>query len=163
MSRQKVKLRQVVDWSASIWAGIIAGAIFMILNLILIPIFVGGNHWMVLRQIASIPMGADILPPPATFSGSAMTAALITHFAISIASSMLIAFVIHRWGLLVGIFGGAALGLALYLINIYSLTFFFPWLFTLNSWTFMINHVLFGAIAGGVYEAFEVEEFVPVE
>ena len=32
----------------------------------------------------------------------------------------------------------------------------------MRHWTFVVVHTLFGAVAGGVYESFEVEEFVPV-
>ena len=31
----------------------------------------------------------------------------------------------------------------------------------MKQWVFLVSHIVFGAIAGGVYEAFEVEEFVP--
>ena len=70
---------------------------------------------------------------------------------------------LHRWGIIVGIIGGAIFGLALYLINFYTLTYFFPWFFPLRSWMMMLSHVIYGATAGGVYEALEVEEFVPLE
>ncbi len=33
----------------------------------------------------------------------------------------------------------------------------------MKSWIMVISHVVFGALAGGIYEALEVEEFVPVE
>jgi hypothetical protein len=59
--------------------------------------------------------------------------------------------------------GGAILGLLLYAINFYTLTFFFPWFFAMRSWPVIVSHIIFGATAGGVYELLEVEEFVPVE
>ena len=58
--------------------------------------------------------------------------------------------------------GGAMLGLALYAINFYSISFFFPWLFPLRSWIFMVAHIVFGAFAGVIYELLEVETFVSV-
>jgi hypothetical protein len=33
----------------------------------------------------------------------------------------------------------------------------------MRNWIIVLNHVLFGAAAGGIYEALEVEEFVPVD
>ena len=156
------RMRQIVDWSASIWAGLGAGTIFLLLNLILIPAFIGGNAWVVIRLLASIMLGSDILAPPATFNLPALIAALIVHFALSIIFSMLITLTIHRGGLLTGIVGGALLGLGLYSINFYTSTLFYPWFFAMRNWVFILTHILFGALAGGIYEGLEVEEFVSV-
>jgi len=54
--------------------------------------------------------------------------------------------------------GGATFGLGIYLVNFYFLSYFLPWFFALSSWPFVITHILFGAIAGGIYEILEVEE-----
>lgn len=155
--------RQLVDWGAAIWAGVWAGAVFLAANLVLVPLFVGGNAWIVLRLFGSILLGSEVLAPPATFHFAAVLSALITHFAISIALSLLIAFIIHRGGLVTGILGGAVLGLAIYFINFYTLTYFFPWFFAMRSDVFVGTHVLFGALAGGIYEVLEVEVFVGQE
>jgi hypothetical protein len=155
-------MRQLVDWRAAVWAGIIAGSAFLLLNLFLIPLFVGGNAWVIVRLLASVILGEGILAPPATFDLTALVVALPTHFALSIGFSLLVAFIIHRGGLLSGIIGGALIGLALYAINFYTLTFFFPWFFAMRNWVFVLTHVAFGALAGGVYEGLEVETFVPV-
>ena len=155
--------RQLVDWSASVWAGVWAGAIFLAANLVLVPLVVGGNAWVVLRLFGSILLGQDVLAPPATFHLPAVAAALLSHFALSIGFSMLIAFIVHRGGMITGILGGAVIGLALYLINFYTLTYFFPWFFALRGDVLLGTHVLFGALAGGIYEGLEVEEFVAEE
>lgn len=160
MSKDKVRLRQLVDWRAVAWAGIVAGTVFLLFNLFLLPKVIGGNAWVILRLMASIGLGPGILAPPATFDLTALVVAMLIHFVISLAAAALIASVLHRWGLVVGIVGGAVIGLLLYGINIFSFTYFFPWLFALHTWTFAIAHVIFGAIAGGVYESLEVERFV---
>lgn len=158
-----VRMRQVMDWSAALWAGALAGLIFLLLNIFFVPALVGGNGWIVLRYTASIIMGAGVLPPPATFGLGILIVALLTHFVLSIVSALLLAFIIHRWGLIVGIAGGALFGLALYFVNFYTLTLLFPWFFAIRSWPLLISHIIFGAAAGGIYEALEVEEFVPEE
>jgi hypothetical protein len=86
----------------------------------------------------------------------------LVHYGISILLTFIISLVIYRWGILVGILGGALLGVGIYLINIYGFSYFFPWFYVLNNWVLFISHILFGATAGGVYELLEKEEFVPV-
>ena len=160
MTITSTRMRQLVDWSAAFWSGIIAGTVFLLLNLFLSPV---GNAWVMIRLFASILLGEGILAPPATFDVSALIVALIVHFALSILYTMLIAYVIHRGGLISGIIGGALLGLALYSINFYTLTLFYPWFFAMRSAVFIATHALFGALAGSIYEALEVELFVPAE
>lgn len=163
MTTTKTKLKQVMDWRAAFIAGIISGAVLLLLVILAVPAVMGWNAWVVVRYIASIFMGQTILPPPATFHLTALIIALITHTIISVGSAILLAFIIHRWGLLIGIIGGAVFGLCLYGINFFSLTYFFPWFFLIKGWAMMLSHIIFGAVAGGVYEALEVEKFVPEE
>jgi hypothetical protein len=163
MTTASPRMRQLVDWWAAFWSGLIAGAIFLLVNLFVTPLVIGGNAWVMIRLFASIGLGNGILAPPATFDASALVVALVAHFFLSIIYAMLIAYIIHRGGLIAGMIGGALLGLALYSINFYTLTFFFPWFFAMRNGVFVITHLLFGAVAGGIYEALEVETFVPAE
>ena len=161
MTQTSAGMRQVVDWRAALWAGLIAGIIFLIFNLFITPALAGGNAWVVIRLLASVFLGESILAPPATFDLNALIVALVTHFALSIGFALTLAFLIHRWGLAVGIIGGALFGLALYSINFYTLTYFFPWFYAMRSWAVVVSHIVFGAAAGGIYEALEVEAYVP--
>ena len=160
MTTTSLRMRQLVDWSAAMWSGLIAGTIFLLLNLFLSPV---GNVWVMVRLFASILLGDSILAPPATFDVAALLAAISVHFLLSILYALLIAYIIHRGGLISGIIGGALLGLALYSINFYTLTLLYPWFFAMRSGLFIITHALFGALVGGIYEALEVEVFVPAE
>ena len=157
------KMRQVVDWSAAVWAGIVAGLVFMLLNLYVTPYVLGGNAWVMVRLFASVILGQGILAPPASFDLAAIVAALVAHFTLSVAFALLLAYIIHRGGLITGVLGGALFGMALYFINFYTLTWFFPWFFALKSNIMLGTHLLFGALAGGTYEVLEVEEFVPID
>ena len=159
-----IRMKQLVDWSASIWAGLIAGAGFFLLNIFVTPLVNGGGPWTFVRMFASILLGEDVLIEQAGQSNVTLVlAALGIHFLLSIGFAMIIAYVIHRGGLLTGILGGALLGLMLYAINFYSMTLFFPWFYAFKNSVLIGSHVVFGAMAGGIYEALEVEEFVPVE
>ena len=162
MNRVKQRLRQVMDWSAAIWAGLIAGMVFLVASMILTTIYVG-SPWVVPRLIASLALGTGVLPPPASFDLGIAVVAVAFHLLFAVAVTLLISGTLHRWGLVVGILGGAVFGLAIYLINFYALSYLVPWFFSMKSWIMLLSHVLFGALAGGIYEALEVEKFVPVE
>jgi hypothetical protein len=162
MAEGPARVRQVVDWSSAFWAGVLAGALFLALNLLVTPAVLGGNGWVFVRLLASITMGDGVLAPPATFDGVALAAALITHFALSIGYALLLAVIVHRWGVLASTAVGAAYGAALYGINIGTFTLIFPWFMTMHSGVFLLTHVIYGVAAGGVYEVLEVEELVPV-
>ena len=163
MEKKISKMRQVMDWSAAFWAGIIASIVFFLLNILAVPSLLETNMWVIIRLFASVFLGKDILAPPATFNSTALLVSIVVTLVLSIGFTFLIAFVLHQWGMLVGIVGGAVFGLGIYLINFYSLSYFFPWFFALSSWPFVLTHIIFGAVAGGVYEALEVEKFEPVE
>ena len=155
------RMRQVIDWEAAIWAGIISGALILILNILSGWIFLG-SPWVFIRLSASILLGERALPPPATFELSIFIAGLLVHFTLSIFYSCLVAVVIYRWGLLVSFLGGAALGLSIYMINFFAISYYFPWFYPIRSWILLLGHVLFGALAGVFYELLEDEEFIPV-
>ena len=155
-----VKMRQVVDWGAAIWAGLISGVLFLIIAAVLGSLFLGSAS-LILRLMAAIVLGSSaVLDPPTVVT---YLVGLLVHLPLAIGFTAIVAFVIHRWGLLVGIVGGAVLGLALYLINFYALSALFPWFSGFRNWVMLVSHVAFGALAGGIYELLEVEEFVPVE
>ncbi|MCB0731507.1 MAG: hypothetical protein KDC88_10775, partial [Ignavibacteriae bacterium] len=157
----KIKMKQVMDWKAALFSGIASSFLFYLLNIFIVPIFLGGNLWIIIRLFASIFLGEEILAPPATFDLSALIISLVVNSVLSLGFTFLIAFVFHKWGLVTGIIGGAFFGLGIYIINFYSLSYFFPWFFALGSWPFVVTHILFGSFAGGIYELLEVEKFEP--
>ena len=60
----KPRMRQVVDWSAAIWAGLLSGTIFLLLNMMLTAIYVG-SPWVIVRLISSWePRSWGWLQPP---------------------------------------------------------------------------------------------------
>lgn len=162
MSYTPTRSRQLVDWRAAFWAGILSGTVLLLLNLFLTPHYIGGNGWVIVRLFASILLGKGVLAPPATFDLAALITALFTHLTLSILYALILAYIIHRGGLITGILGGAVFGLALYLINFYTLTLFFKWFFAMESKSFLFNHIIYGALAGGTYEALEIEVFEPI-
>jgi hypothetical protein len=159
---QRPRFRQIVDGRAALLAGLFAGAALFLLLMALTAAFVG-SPWVFPRMAAAIVMGRSVLPPPATFDPVVFAVAFVVHMVLSLAYAALFAFILHRGGLVLGILGGALLGLGLYAINYFTFAAFFPWFLDLRSGIVLRGHVLFGALAGGIYELLEVERFVRVE
>jgi hypothetical protein len=152
-----------MDWKAAVIAGLIAGAIFLLVLLVAYPLVTGGTPWTVFRFMGAIILGESVLPPPTTFDAGVVVTAVLLHFILSVIYTLVLAFIVHRWGILVSVIGGVLFGLALYLINFFTFTMFFPWFYPARAWPFSVVHILFGAIAGGVYELLEKDVFVVEE
>ncbi len=138
-----------VAWRAIPIAGLVAGTAFLLVNAIFNPILYGIEPLFIINYFGSLVLGTEVLLEttiPTVIVG------LIVHFVLSILFTFIISIVIHRWGLLIGIVGGGLLGLAIYAINFYTMTVFFEWMFALNNTVLLISHIVFGAVAGGVYE-----------
>lgn len=146
---------QMFDFPSVMWAGLISGLLFFAAVCLLMPL----NHPeidspLMIRMFSSVILGAGALTP-ATFTPFTLGVGLFVNLLLSISFTALLAFIVHKWGLLGSIVAGALLGLALYGINFYSMTYFFPWFWTMQTQTMLICHVLFGALSGGLYELFE--------
>ncbi len=154
---QSPALRSVMEWRVAVIAGLVAGTVFLVLNLLFATLYYQVSAWTVFRYAASIVMGPGVLPPPASFDAATLVVGLGVNYLLALVYAVILAFIIPRWGLIVGIVGGALYGAALYFINLYTLTLLVPWLFAVNSMPLLISHVVFGAVAGGVYELFDVD------
>ncbi|MGA0610683.1 hypothetical protein [Caldimonas sp. KR1-144] len=146
------------DWVAAGVAGLAAGAVLMVIEL-LWPALVGGSDsWHAARMIAAIVMG----PGPLQSNGFALDVvlvALVTHYALGVLFGIALGFVIAGFRLdsstgLV-LVTGAVFGLALYLINFYGMTRVFTWFAEIRGWPMAINHVLFGMVAAWLYRFLE--------
>ena len=136
---------------AAVFAGLIAGAVFMVLEMILVPMLMGGTPWGPPRMIAAIAMGPDVLPPPATFDLGIMLVAMMVHFALSIVLALVFALIAKGRPMGTAIMIGAVFGLVVYLVAFYVMTAFFPWFAEARNWLSLLLHVIFGAVLGWVY------------
>ncbi len=149
----------LVDWQAVLVASLIAGTVLLVLDLVVVPAIMGGSFWISVRLVASIVLGEQVLAPPATADGAALATAIIVHYTLALFATGAIAVVVHRGGIIIGTVGGAVLGLAFYFINYYSLTYFFPQFFAMNDLSVAASHVIFGALAGALYEWLEDDAY----
>ncbi len=131
-------------------AGLIAGAVFMMLEMIMVPMFMGGSPWGPPRMIAAILLGKSVLPmppQPVTFDFGVMMAAMFLHFMLSIIFAIIIGWLCKNLSVGTSVLVGAAIGLILYFINFYGLTSVFPWFAMARTWVSIFSHVMFGIVA----------------
>lgn len=132
-------------------AGLIAGAVFLVLEMMMVPLFLGGSPWGPPRMIAAIAMGSDVLPPPATFDLAAVGVAMVIHFILSVVFAIVLAFVIARIPATMALLAGAVFGLGLYVVNFYGFTAVFPWFAMARNWVSIVSHIVFGLVAAWTY------------
>jgi hypothetical protein len=165
-SARKAVLRQMMDWRAAIIAGIVAGMVYLVMNMWLASEYLG-NANVPLQLPAALVMGTSVLPPAEGIASGTYLTGFLIHMSVSVLFTCVIAFCLYRWGIWIGILGGALFGLALYSISYYGIALWLPWLSPMRGWIMAVSHVVYGAVAGGVYEALErdppyVNRFKPV-
>jgi hypothetical protein len=146
-----------LDWKAAIWAGIAAGVVFLILEMLLVQFFQPMSMWAPPRMIAAIAMGQGVLPPPDTFDAMVVMVALVVHFVLAIIYAFILGWIVSRWDLGLGAasIAGLVFGLALYVVNFYGFTAVFPWFADARGWIAIFAHAMFGLVLGLVYEPIE--------
>ncbi len=156
MAEPRTGYRQVLDIRAAVIASIVAGLAFLGTMMFFDAQYLNAP-WFTVRMGATLFMGDAAMEPPLGYHTSFVLVGLLTHLLLALVLGFIIAGVLHRFGLVVGILGGAFLGFCFYFINYYSLA---EWLdlrsmLSYKRWTLEVAHVVFGAIAGGVYELLE--------
>lgn len=146
-------VHDMTDWRASIGAGLIAGAVFLVAEMLMVWLFMGQSPWGPPRMMAAMVLGRDILPPPDTFSMVAVTVAMLIHFPLSVVYGLAIGWMVHRLDMAMALLAGIAIGLiAIYLVNFYIVApAAFPWFVEARNGINVFAHALFGAVAAAAY------------
>ena len=143
------------SWKAAIWAGLIAGFVFMILEMVLVGTIGGQSPWGPPRMIAAMVMGESVLPPPATFDLGIMMVAMMIHLMMSIVLGVILGWAISHWrmSLTTAIIAGIAFGLLVYFVDFYLMTAVFPWFAMARGGISIFAHAMFGLVLGWTYHA----------
>lgn len=142
-----------IDWSAAVWAGVIGGIVFLMMEMILAPMFGGApSIWAPPRMIGAIGLGEGVLPPPATFAFGVVMVAMLIHFATSILSGIVAAFAIRNLSTGAAIAVGIVLALLLYVFVFYLMTPVWPWFAGARGWIGILTHIVFGATVAWWYK-----------
>lgn len=150
-SAEAVPTSTGVSWKAAVWAGLIAGAVFMMMEMGLVAAS-GQSPWGPPRMIAAMAMGQGVLPPPATFDPVIMMVGMGIHMMLSIALALIFAFAAARLGLGAAVVAGAVYGLVVYAVNFHGLTAVFPWFAMARGAIAIASHIAFGAVLALAYK-----------
>ncbi len=148
-------MAKALNWKAAAWAGIIAGAVFLILEMVLFETVGGESLWGPPRMMAAMVLGEGVLPPPATFDAGIMMVAMMIHFPIAILFGIMLGWVISNWrlGLSASIVVGTVFGLLIYFVNFYGFTAIWPWFAMARNLISIFAHAMFGLVLGWAYHA----------
>ncbi|SEK32307.1 hypothetical protein SAMN05216387_101153 [Nitrosovibrio tenuis] len=145
-----------VNWGAAIGAGIVAGVVATGAQVALWWAFLDDAlPWILYRDArltAAMLMGPEVLPPPPTFDWRVMAIATFIHVMLSIAYSLILACLISRLGIRLSLTAGLIYGLGIYGVNMYGMTFIFPWFSVVRDWITVITHIVFGLSLAGTYK-----------
>lgn len=146
-----------IDWKAALWAGLIGGAVFMMLEMLMVAVFLGKSPWGPPHMIAAIALGKGVLPmpggPPPTFDGGVLLAAMAVHFILSIIFAFILAWVLKGRPYGTSLLIGVVFGLVLYLVDFYLLTGIFPWFAMARNWVTIFSHLAFGLVTAMTYKS----------
>jgi hypothetical protein len=142
-------------WKPAIWAGIIAGVAFLVLEMMLM-MFKGMSPWGPPHMMAAMVLGEGVLPPPGTmapFDFGIVMVAMMVHLGLSLIYAIGFAFVLERMNTRNAVIAGAAFGFALYLLNFFVFTSLFPWFAMARGVDSAIAHIFYGVVLAYAYKA----------
>lgn len=143
------------DWLAGAIAGFAAGAVMMVLEMLWSSTDMGGNPWVIPHKIAAIGMGENVLHTLARFDVGIVALALVIHYVLGIFTGLVVAALVallhleDRFAAM--LLAGLLLGVAIYLVNFYVMTAYFPWFTDLRGSATMVAHMIFGVAAAAFY------------
>jgi uncharacterized membrane protein (Fun14 family) len=141
-----------IDWRAAIWAGVIAGIVFMMVEMLMVMFFQGQGPWGPPRMIAAMVLGKDVLPPPADFDIAIMMTAMMIHFPLSIVYGLIVGLAVRRFSNILALIIGGVFGLIIYFINFYLIApIMFPWFTEAQNWISLVSHLIYGLMLGGTF------------
>lgn len=155
----KWRIDRQSGWRATIWAGVIAGILATLIQVLLWLAFTDDFPGILFRDArltAALALGSSVLSQSATFDAGIILTATLVHFALSIAyAGLLVSFTV-RLGSVSALLAGAFFGIALYLVNLYGFTLIFPWFAQARSWIALIAHAVFGVTVISVYRCLDI-------
>lgn len=145
----------LTDWKAGIWAGLIAGIAFVMLEMVLVWMLMGQSPWGPPHMMAAMVLGEGVLPKPDTwapFDMKIMMVAMMIHLPLAIVYGLIGAWLCRRTHAVGALLIGAAFGIAIYVLNFYLIApVAFPWFTMARNLVSGFSHMMFGVVLGLAY------------
>ncbi|MEN9559993.1 MAG: hypothetical protein RLZZ502_1204 [Pseudomonadota bacterium] len=152
-------METVFDWRAAGIAAVLASAIYLLLTACVNAAQYG--NWAHSAEVISNHLGSDLYSDAMHLTQSGpWLPGLLLHFLSCVLAALVICLLVHEFGLLVGVVGGGVLGLCVWAIHFYAIAPRFEWMYALKGQYSEYLHVLYGVLAGGVYELLERARYV---
>jgi hypothetical protein len=140
-------MARAIHHLTSVGAGLVGGAVFLVFELVFLPVAKHLPADWILRLMAALVAGPVALTHslrPAGDFGGLLVDALLVHAALSTAYALVLCRIEDDLSVAASLAASAAIGLAIYLVNFYLLTPAFPWFATARGGVTIAAHLLFG-------------------
>ena len=152
--------KRITRWGKGAYAGIIAGALFLTLEMFLIKVLGGGHLWDPVRLSASIAMGNGAVASERPITSDILFVGLLVHFLLSIWYAVLLGILIHKLKPSLAVMGGAGFGLLMYLFHFYVLAGIYPWVVDFRGGIALVTHLIFGMSVAWIYSRLNVRQLM---
>jgi hypothetical protein len=142
---------RITHWGKAIFAGLIAGALFVAVEMFLLGITGKGSLWEPVCLSASITLGNRAVATSTPFTFDIFFVGMLMHFVLSIWYAAVLGMLIRKLPPVAAAIVGAGFGLLMYLFHFYGLTAFYPWVANSRSWIVVVSHLAFGVSAAWTY------------
>ena len=150
--------RRITRWIKGAWTGLIAGTLFLAVQMLLAAVFSKGGVWDALRLSASVALGSQAVATAVPMSFRIFIMGLFVHFLLSIWYAVVLGMLISNLKPATAALVGAGFGLLLYFVHFYGLTHFYPWIVDARNWIAIVAHLMFGISAAWVYSHLHMRE-----
>lgn len=135
-------------WTAALYAGLGAGAITIVAEIVLWWAFTDALPGILYRDAhmaAALLVGGEALAMPDAFDWRVIVVAMAMHFALSVFYAWVLSWLIPNRMVWATLLVGGAFGLALFVVNLFALTEYFPWFVVARDWITAFAHLVLGA------------------
>jgi hypothetical protein len=162
MAERRAGYRQIFDVRAALIASLVGVIAFWLTMMVLDSRTVGAPWFTVFSAASILGGGTELMGQSTTFNLGTVATGLLVYALVGLVFGVLISALIHEFGLIVGILGGALFGFCTYVLLYYVATRFghLRDLAAVARWPLEVGHVMFGAVVGGVYESLERARYV---
>jgi hypothetical protein len=140
-----------IDLAAATGAGLLSGALALAVLLALSVSVYDESAWKLMRMIAALAWGPNVLEPDDEFSFAVVATALALTFMLALGYAFALSLLVKDVPEATAPWIGLAFGVALYFVNLYGLGQAFPWFAPFRTFDTLLVHILFGIVAATAY------------